>query len=142
MPTKIELQDLAETRLQEAKSLYNSGLYDGCYYIAGYVIELALKARICKLLDVNEYPESGEISRSFKTHKLDTLLVLSGLRNTFLAEGTTNPRLLSNWSLITEWSEELRYSPLHSSSKIDAEKILSAMEDVHNGVFVWLKKHW
>ena len=75
MPTNIELKSLAETRLQEAKSLHNNGLYDGCYYIAGY-------------------------------------------------------------------SEELRYSPVHSFSKTDAKKVLSALEDVNDGVFVWLKKHW
>jgi len=66
MPTKIELKKLARTRLKEAKVLYQNGLYDGACYLAGYVIELALKARICKVLDLDDYPETGEISKSFK----------------------------------------------------------------------------
>jgi len=69
MPTRNELKQLAKTRLQEAKTLFDKGLYDGACYLAGYVIELALKARICKILDLTEYLQSGEISRAFKIHK-------------------------------------------------------------------------
>ncbi|MDG6028095.1 MAG: HEPN domain-containing protein [Candidatus Brocadia sp.] len=47
----------------EAKALFDKGLYDGSCYLAGYVIELALKARVCKILDMTDYPESGDISR-------------------------------------------------------------------------------
>lgn len=56
MPTRKELQDLAEIRLQEAKVLFEKEFYDGARYLAGYVIELALKARICKILDLDQYP--------------------------------------------------------------------------------------
>lgn len=46
MPSKNELKALSKTRLKEVKALYDNGLYDGASYLAGYVIELALKARI------------------------------------------------------------------------------------------------
>lgn len=46
MPTHEELKKLAKTRLIEAKALLDNELYDGARYLAGYVIELALKARV------------------------------------------------------------------------------------------------
>lgn len=142
MPTRIELKELAKTRLEEAKVLYTSGLYDGCCYLAGYVLEMALKARICKVLDTVDYPETGEISRSFKTHNLSVLLRLAGLQRKLDMAVSANPKLLQNWSLIVDWTEEFRYSPIGSSSQLRAEAILSAVEDRKDGVFTWLKKHW
>ncbi|MBF0550580.1 MAG: HEPN domain-containing protein [Deltaproteobacteria bacterium] len=142
MPTISELKDLAQIRLEEAKALFNSGLYDGCCYLAGYVVELSLKACICRTLDLEDYPEQGEISKSFKIHNLDLLLKLSGLERKFEKEKTNNQTLLTNWSLITEWSEGWRYKPIGTNPKLRAESIISSLEDEPNGVFTWLKKHW
>jgi HEPN domain-containing protein len=61
MPTRNELKELAQLRLKEAETLFQAGLYDGAAYLCGYVIEFALKAKICKLLGVNEYPMSGKL---------------------------------------------------------------------------------
>lgn len=142
MPTRMELKELAKTRLQEAKLLYNRGLYDGSCYLAGYVLEMALKARICKVLDVADYPDTGEISRSFKTHNLIALLRLAGLQRRLDTAIATNPNLLQSGSLIVEWTEEFRYSPIGSSSQVRARAILSAVDDKKDGIFTWLKKHW
>lgn len=46
--TKAEFQELAELRLEEARVLLDQGKWDGAYYLAGYAVELALKARIIK----------------------------------------------------------------------------------------------
>jgi HEPN domain-containing protein len=138
----MELKELAKTRLQEANLLYNRGLYDGSCYLAGYVLEMALKARICKVLDVADYPDTGEISRSFKTHNLIVLLRLAGLQRRLDTAIATNPNLLQSWSLIVEWTEEFRYSPIGSSSQVRARAILSAVDDKKDGIFTWLKKHW
>lgn len=142
MPTRVELKELARTRLKEARALYNSGLYDGASYLAGYVVELALKARICKLLDLDKYPETGEAARSFKTHKLDDLLRLAGLQRKFDQAKASNPNLLTHWSLVTEWSEQFRYNPVGSSPRIRAREIIAALEDPIDGIFTWLKKYW
>lgn len=54
MVTRQQLKDLALLRLKEAEALFAAGLFDGCAYLCGYVVELALKARICATLGVNE----------------------------------------------------------------------------------------
>lgn len=46
--TRELCQDLSEVRLREARNLLDSGLGSGAYYIAGYAVELALKAVISR----------------------------------------------------------------------------------------------
>ncbi len=71
MPTRDQLRELSEVRLREAETLFEAELYDGCVYLCGYVVEAALKARICRVLGVNEYPE--EMRQTFWTHDFDRL---------------------------------------------------------------------
>ncbi len=55
--------------------------YDGAVYLAGYTVELALKARICEVLNWSGYPATSKEFdgyRSFRTHDLRVLLSLSG----------------------------------------------------------------
>jgi len=76
--TRNDLKKLARLRLKEAESLYRQGLYDGCVYLCGYVVECALKARICKFLKLSKYP-SDEHGKIFKTHNFGILKLLAGL---------------------------------------------------------------
>ncbi|HEX8410457.1 MAG TPA: hypothetical protein VF883_16450 [Thermoanaerobaculia bacterium] len=78
MPTREQLKELAYLRRREAQVLFDAELYDGARYLVGYVSELALKARISRLLDLDEYPDTGEFRRVYATHDLDQLLKLSG----------------------------------------------------------------
>ena len=142
MPNRVELKQLAKSRLREAKALFDCGLYDGSYYLAGYVVELSLKARICRMLDTDRYPESGKLSQSFKTHNLDDLLLLAGLERKFEQAKIANPNLLTNWSLVTEWTEQFRYEPVGSSPRQRAQTTIAALEDKNDGIFTWIKKYW
>lgn len=142
MPTRQELKKLAKTRLLEAKALFDKGLYDGACYLAGYVIELALKARVCRILDIVDYPDSGEISRLFKTHKYDDLVKLSGLERKFEEAKKSNPSLLTNWSVVTKWSEEFRYRPVGTNPMKHVQEIINALENPKDGIFTWIKKRW
>ena len=136
-----DLKKLAETRLIEAKALFDRELFDGSRYLAGYCIELALKARICKLLGLDEYP-SGDFTKTFWTHKFDTLIILSGLFKDLRKEQEENERFKSYWSVATKWTEEYRYYPVGSGEKMKVEDLLKAIDDKDNGVLAWIKKHW
>ncbi len=82
------------------------------------LVEFALKARICQLLDVNEYPSSGKLKTAYAVHDLSQLLLLSGLKNKMSAGDI---KLRTNWFLITPdssspdqkmiWTPEIRYQP-------------------------------
>ena len=138
MPTRLQLQTISKTRLKEVKALYRNRLYDGAKYLSGYVIETALKARVCRILD-GDYPETGAISRSFLTHDLDQLIKLAGLQKTF-DSGSVNFK--TNWSIVTNWSEVNRYIPIGTTSKANVEELLNALEDRNDGVLTWIKRRW
>ena len=81
MTNPEEILKLATQRLEEAKILYQNGMYDGAFYLAGYSVELTLKAKICERLgipnlfdeantDTNSIKGISEIRKTLKTHNL------------------------------------------------------------------------
>jgi HEPN domain-containing protein len=141
MPTNIELKSLAILRLEEAEKLYTDGYYDGACYLGGYCIELALKARICTLLNLTEYPHTGDIGKAFKTHKLDDLITLAGLKIE-LVQKRMDRNFDAAWNLIFQWSEIWRYEPKGTQTESKAANFLSAISDATNGIFTWIKTIW
>ena len=74
---RADFQQLAEERLLEAKALLDLRKWDGAYYLAGYAVELALKACIIKtLMPTDAFPDK-EFSRNCYTHSIDKLLGLA-----------------------------------------------------------------
>lgn len=138
--TRKQLQELARLRIQEAEALYKARLYDGAVYLAGYAVELALKSRICKILKVAEYPDSGEIGKSFKTHKLEQLKTLAAVGVDITI--TKNKDLFDNWSTAVEWDPEQRYTAAGKYTQKAAREVLDSITSKPNGVFSWLTKRW
>jgi HEPN domain-containing protein len=123
MLDRTELRKIAHERLKDAEALLSAGRYDGAIYLGGYVVELALKSRICKTLKWKGFPQTrGEFQsyQSFKTHNLDVLLSLSG------AENIIKRKYLAEWSAVAAWDPEARYNPIGSASKLDAELLVEA----------------
>lgn len=139
MPTRAEFKQLAKLRLREAETLFSAGLYDGAAYLCGYAVEFALKARICKLLGLNEYPETGRLKTAYAVHDFNQLLILSGLQPK-LDPG--NADLFTNWSVATPWTPERRYQPKGSFNKTAAKEILDAVSSNPNGVLKWIMRYW
>jgi hypothetical protein len=119
-----DLQSIAKARLQDANVLFTNERTDGAGYLCGYAVELALKARICTTLNWQGFPETRrefENFASFKTHKLDVLLALSGQEQRIKAD------YLSDWSTIATWDPEARYRPIGQTVSLDvALMIISA----------------
>jgi len=104
--TAANLKALARARLADAEALRRSRRFDGAAYLCGYVVELALKARICRTLKWSAFPEKRsefEGLQSFKTHDLDVLLRLSG-REQFIKVS-----LFPEWTILNKWNPEARY---------------------------------
>lgn len=139
MPTRTEFKQLAKLRLKEAETLYSAGLYDGSVYLCGYAVEFALKARICKLLGLTEYPASGKLKNVYAVHDFNQLLLLSGLQPK-LDPG--NVDLFANWSTATPWTPERRYEPKGSFNRAATREILDAVRSTPNGVLKWIMRYW
>ena len=57
MLPKHDLEQLAEMRLDDAVLLFESGRASSAYYLAGYAVELALKACISKQMQFGVIPD-------------------------------------------------------------------------------------
>lgn len=101
-----DLRAISEARLQDAIVLFDNDRFDGAAYLCGYAVELALKARICITLNWEGFPQTRsefEGFSSFKTHRLNVLLALSGQEQRIKAEQ------LDEWSAVVPWDPEARY---------------------------------
>jgi len=111
--SRTDLQKMAQAKLEDAEALLQAKRYDSAVYICGYAIELALKARICLVLNWNGYPSNNaEVQKyqSFKTHDLKVLLRLSG------TEAIMTNKYKSEWSAVSTWVPEFRYKLVGSTS--------------------------
>lgn len=138
MNTIREITDLADKRLREAELLHASGMEEGAFYLAGYAVELMLKAYICKNLDIDNFYvkplKTGK--QAFFTHELDQLLTLSGMRTIFDQEVLTNQPLADAWKDICTWSEERRYVSVTTHTEVAI--LLSSI----NFFLTWCHQNW
>jgi len=126
LPTK-NVKEIAQARLEDADTLLASGRYDGAVYLCGYAVELALKAKICQILDWQGYPSTkGEFTKygSFKTHDLDVLLHLTG------KEEYVKTFLFTEWSAVAFWNSEARYRAIGTAKASDAHSMISAAKQL------------
>jgi hypothetical protein len=137
MTTRRELQMLSCLRLREAEVLFAAGLFEGCAYLCGYVVELGLKAAICATLGIEEYPET-QLRGAFKTHEFDNLKLLAGMDSSF----ATDPTLLFSWSVTSEWTPERRYESQGTYDQASALEILEAVRRYPNGVLACISSRW
>jgi HEPN domain-containing protein len=82
MLTKADLEALAEARLQDAALLLRAGRTSSAYYLAGYSVELALKACVAKTFQPNTIPDEAFVNEIY-THSLEKLLSTAGLLAAF-----------------------------------------------------------
>ena len=97
-----DLKNIAKARLIDAEALASCHRYEGAVYLYGYAVELGLKNRICKTLN------------------LDILLHLSGV------EDIIKTGLLAEWSVVAVWDPESRYNPVGNLSFADAQQMISS----------------
>ena len=77
-----DFQELARTRLREARTLLRTGNYGGAYYLSGYVIERGLKACIAKKTRRYDFPDKNLVAESY-THNPTKLMKVAGLEPDF-----------------------------------------------------------
>jgi HEPN domain-containing protein len=141
MNSRSDIKQTALQKIKDAELLYHNRRYDNAFYLAGYAVELALKARICKNLDIDNLFNSRYL-RFFKVHDFDTLLIFSGLLEKFDTAKTANVDLYQNWSYICDWKEDSRYIPSGTKSQAEAERLIKAINVPQHGFLQWIKKYW
>jgi hypothetical protein len=137
--TRLDFQQLAEVRIAEAKVLLDAGLCDGAYYLAGYALEVSLKACVIKKLMATDAFPDKKFSEKCYTHLIGELVELAGLKPAWDAATNSNPAFSIFWGIAKAWSEQKRY---HRMSETEARTMYEAVTDVNHGVMQWIRTQW
>ena len=150
MKNSNEIKTLAYERLSEAQILCDNGKYDGAFYLAGYSIELMLKAKICQQFGIdNLFDENcniqgvNEVRRAVKTHDIAVLLIFSGLKAQFDIIKSTHITLAEINSLLFTasgrclWNEQIRYYPCGSQEAENVQRFISLLQH-KEGLLQWI----
>ncbi len=138
MLTKKDLETLADTRLGDARHLLGGGRCSAAYYLAGYAVELGIKACIADVFQADVIPDKSFVN-AIHTHKLDELLGLAGVKKQLQDDMKTNAVLAAAWGVASKWTETSRYQMW---DQFAAASMISAVGDPNHGVLQWLKKRW
>ena len=133
LPSRIEFQELSRLRIYEARTLLaaSEACASGAYYLAGYAVECAFKARIAGMSFEAFYANSN--ANNYITHDLKKLLFYAGL------EIPPDTELQENWTIVKAWTEESRYF-VHSVP--EAQNVVNAVNDSQKGVLIWSVTQW
>jgi HEPN domain-containing protein len=137
---RVTFQQLAQHRLDEAKLLLRGDQPSGAYYLGGYAVECALKARIAKQFRGDEIPDKALVNRVY-THDLSELLRLAGLESELDAARRADSELDRRWSVVKNWTEQARYAiwtPEQATAVVDAID----GDGGTGGLFQWLTARW
>ncbi len=136
--TRTELQSIALAKLEDARLLLEHGRTSSSYYLAGYAVEIALKACIAKTIAAEAIQDRRFINDIF-VHDLVKLVSLAGLKQAFEARLAEDPAFAENWALVVEWRPEVRYEIVDPTT---AQATFSAIADESSGVFPWIRLFW
>jgi HEPN domain-containing protein len=137
--TRLSFQDLAKTRLDEAKLLLDHGMYAGAYYLAGYAVECALKSCVANLFKNEEFP-SRNFSKECYIHAFGDLLKRARLDQQHEAELKASTEFKAYWGITKDWNEESRYR--ESRLEREARELFEAITDPSHGVLTWISQYW
>jgi HEPN domain-containing protein len=136
---KSDLERLVEIRIKEAKALFDSGFFQGAYYLAGYSLECAIKACIAKQVREFDFPNKDLAQKSHQ-HKLNELLGVAGLKQKLNEKEGEDIDFKLNWAVAKDWTVKSRYESQIEESK--ATDLFNAVADEDSGILAWLKTFW
>jgi hypothetical protein len=91
---RTDLRRLAESKLFDARYLHEGGRHSSAYYLAGYVVEFALKARIARRYQAETIPPP-DLGKHVYSHQIKDLQRLAGLSDPIRASLHADPDLNS-----------------------------------------------
>lgn len=136
--TRKDLQQLATSRIREARQLLQTNNFSGAYYLAGYTIELGLKACIARKTRRYDFPELNVVRDSF-THDLKKLVKIAGLETNLNQQIGSDATFATNWAIVKDWDVESRY---RNFTQTQAEEIIYSITSRRSGILRWIRQHW
>lgn len=133
-----ELRAIAQAKIEDAKILLANGRYSNAYYLAGYAVEIGLKACIASQFIADVIPDKTFVNDIYR-HKLKDLVGSAGLSRSLKDREDKDPNFAINWALVAQWTPEIRYQAVDPMS---AQGMVAAITDTKSGVLEWIKAHW
>ncbi len=153
MKSVADITGLANTKLIVAEFLQSNGFYDEAYYIGGYALELLLKAKICKTLNIADFfdfdnsknrrlpvsvskkSEKENLYKPYKVHDYEQLIILSGLYTELSNQIATDLSFKADWSIASKWDESLRHS--QGVTQADTQIFIDSLKNI----ITWLQTY-
>ena len=132
---KARLIELAEAKLEDAKLLLGAGRAANAYYLAGYAVELMLKAILSGRFRENTLPDRVLINQLY-SHDLTKLTRLALLDVALQQHEEGDADFGLRWDIVLEWTEESRYGGYGADA---AAALIDAIENPEHGVLPWLR---
>lgn len=115
----------ATQRRDEARILFKAESYAGAVYLAGYAVECIIKAMILAITPAAQEADVVALFRGAKAHDYDQLKVWYRERG----GSTPPPSLNPSFTIVNDWSTDLRYSTAPLKQE-DAQEFLDAVDEV------------
>ena len=128
-----DLESAWRDRMTDADILKDSGRNAAAVMMGLYAVEILLKCRLCKKLDLKQLP------KAFEVHDLDGLLLLAGLSRRMSTRSAL--RTKANWTFIVRSSarlNEMRYSPDARWLVSDTETFFEQLTGEPDGLIPWV----
>ena len=135
---RSDLQTLAAAKAADALLLLNNNRFGNAFYLAGYAIELGLKACIAKQIIAQAIPDKSFVNAIY-FHDLKKLIGLAGLTHILQAEQNNNAAFATYWGIAGEWNEASRYV---ATEAYTAQLMVQAVNDENAGILRWIRQHW
>jgi HEPN domain-containing protein len=135
---RADCQAISAAKCDDAVLLLANGRYSNAYYLAGYAVEIALKACIARQISAESIPDKNFILDTFK-HDFRTLIGVAGLSRVLKEAQEADPDFAANWALVSEWKPDVRYEVV---DPVSAQFIAQAITDPNSGVLKWIKAYW
>ena len=136
--TRADLQKLAEEKLRDAQILLTAKSWSNAYYIAGYAVELAIKACIARSFKADTIPDKALVDKTY-SHEFRMLIRTAGLTAELQKQEQASQDFRTAWAVVNQWSPADRYT---ENSEQDAREIIEAIGHTTHGVLPWIRTHW
>lgn len=135
---RADLRALAELKLNDSLLLLLNNSPSNAYYLAGYSVELGLKACIAAQITADTVP-SKDLLKGFLDHDFRKLVGLAGLASELKAHQDADADFAANWAVTSEWGPDARYE---AKDRMSAQLIIQSINHPTSGVLTWIKNYW
>lgn len=125
-------------KLEDSILLSNSDRWSNAYYLAGYAVEMGLKACIARRF-VSEAIPDKKFVLAIHTHSLRDLIALAGLKSELRTLEDKDSHFAAYWGIAAQWIPESRYE---QTDKFSARLMIDAIKEPNHGVLQWIRNYW